>query len=269
MGLLRCLVIGLDIGKERHKMEAERQKMENDREEMKRKEAKRQEEFEKNMEEQNRMMLLMVAERAKNQQMMEQERRWAEQERKRQSKVGAAAIEMFDRMEWTVSGNVFTKSQRSWSSFLSLEFGAVVARLSLTIRKGPKESIVVGIISSNLSTQALTTFFPNLKGGTGWDLNPDARTTNQNGKLKNHGSACLGGRKGQRVVLEADGREGKRTLKLSQDGETQPVFFTNIPVPFRFAVCIYRENDAVEIESVEVVGEPKMVGGAIPVVIDE
>ncbi|KAK2952739.1 hypothetical protein BLNAU_12388 [Blattamonas nauphoetae] len=72
------------------------------------------------------------------------------------------------------------------------------------------------------------------------------------------------GRVGQRVVLEADGRDGKRTLKLSQDGETQPVFFTNIPVPFRFAVCIYRENGAVELESVEVVSEPQMIGGRIP-----
>ncbi|KAK2956486.1 hypothetical protein BLNAU_8540 [Blattamonas nauphoetae] len=74
---------------------------------------------------------------------------------------------------------------------------------------------------------------------------------------------------GQLVVLEADGREGKRTLKLSQDGETQPVFFTNIPVPFRFAVNIYWENDAVEIESVSVVSSPQMVGGRIAVAMDE
>ncbi|KAK2952667.1 hypothetical protein BLNAU_12316 [Blattamonas nauphoetae] len=78
-----------------------------------------------------------------------------------------------------------------------------------------------------------------------------------------------GGREGQRVVLEADGREGKRTLKLSQDGETQPVIFTNIPVPFRFAVYIVQKNDAFEIESAEVVSSPQMVGGTIAVVMDE
>ncbi|KAK2952703.1 hypothetical protein BLNAU_12352 [Blattamonas nauphoetae] len=91
----------------------------------------------------------------------------------------------------------------------------------------------------------------------------------QNWKALNKGSACLGGREGQQVVLEADGREGKRTLKLSQDGETQPVFFTNIPVPFRFAVSLFRVDDAVEIESLEVVSEPKMVGGTTPYEMEE
>ncbi|KAK2948336.1 hypothetical protein BLNAU_16682 [Blattamonas nauphoetae] len=80
---------------------------------------------------------------------------------------------------------------------------------------------------------------------------------------------CKCNKFGQRVVLEADGREGKRTLKLSQDGETQPVYFTNIPVPFRFAVVILWENDAVEIKSVEVAEEPQLVGGTIPVKMDE
>ncbi|KAK2952669.1 putative protein kinase [Blattamonas nauphoetae] len=107
------------------------------------------------------------------------------------------------------------------------------------------------------------------KGGAGWNVYPTYRFARQNGQNSSFGSACLEGREGQRVVLEADGREGKRTLKLSQDGETQPVFFTNIPVPFRFAVYIHQMNDAVEIESIEVVGEPQMVGGTKAVPMDE
>ncbi|KAK2949743.1 putative CBL-interacting protein kinase 3 [Blattamonas nauphoetae] len=185
------------------------------------------------------------------------------------SQIGAAAIERFDLTKWTVSGNVFTKSQRSNDSLVSFEFGAEVARLSLTIGRTPIGTFAVGIISSCLSNQAITEYVLSLKGGAGWSLNPNYRFARQNGKETNFGSACLGGRGRQRVVLEADGREGIRTLKLSQDGETQPVFFTNIPVPFRFAVFIRANGDAVEIESVEVVSSPQMVGGTIAVAMDE
>ncbi|KAK2963572.1 hypothetical protein BLNAU_1615 [Blattamonas nauphoetae] len=156
-----------------------------------------------------------------------------------------------------------------FASLVSFEFGEDVARLSLTIRKGPSNNFAVGIISSRLSHQALTRFFPYLKGAAAWHVHPDYRCAIQNNKTTKRGSACLGGREGQQVVLEADGREGKRTLKLSQHGATRKVFFTNIPVPFRFAVFISTEHDAVEIESVEVVDEPQMVGGTIPVSMDE
>ncbi|KAK2952728.1 hypothetical protein BLNAU_12377 [Blattamonas nauphoetae] len=185
--------------------------------------------------------------------------------------LGAAAIERYNEKRWTVSGNVFTKLPREIdaASIESYEIGPVVARLSLIIRKEPTMNISVGIISPKLSSKALSIYDPFLKGGAGWNLDPDLRFAQQNWKALNKGSACLGGREGQLVVLEADGREGKRTLKLSQDGETQPVFFTNIPVPFRFAVSLFRVDDAVEIESLEVVSEPKMVGGTTPYEMEE
>ncbi|KAK2953406.1 hypothetical protein BLNAU_11692 [Blattamonas nauphoetae] len=157
----------------------------------------------------------------------------------------------------------------STSSLVSYECGAFVARLSLTIRNGPNDNFAVGIISSKLRNDALTDFFLFVKGGAGWDVHSIRQYARQNRKVTHRGFACLRGKEGQRVVLEADGREGERTLKLSQDGETQPVFFTNIPVPFRFAVYIYQNNDAVEIESVEFVDEPQMEGGTLPVAMDE
>ncbi|KAK2952660.1 hypothetical protein BLNAU_12309 [Blattamonas nauphoetae] len=274
------VVIGLDIGKERQKMEEERRLMETEKEtmeaerqrekeEVKRTEMKRQEEYDKKMKELNTMKLSMEADRAKNQQLVEQTRRWAETERKRQSKFGAAAIEMLDQTKWKMSGNIFTKTPSTHDTLVSFDFGEVVARLSLIIGSGPNNDYTVGIISSSLCTVTLAKDFSNLKGGAGWNLYPNYRFAKQNGKNSSLGSACLEGREGQRVVLEADGREGKRTLKLSQDGETQPVFFTNIPVPFRFAVSIYKKSDAVEIESIEVVGGPQMVGGRIHVLVDE
>ncbi|KAK2944174.1 hypothetical protein BLNAU_20921 [Blattamonas nauphoetae] len=112
------------------------------------------------------------------------------------------------------------------------------------------------------------TWFMSLEGGAGWDCYSDYRFSQQNGKQTHNGSACKAGGVGQRVVMEADGREGKRTLKLSQDGETQPVFFSNIPVPFRFIVHPYDGGNSVEIVSTEVLREPSMVGGNSKVVMD-
>ncbi|KAK2952699.1 putative protein kinase [Blattamonas nauphoetae] len=187
----------------------------------------------------------------------------------RRSQIGAAAIELVNQLDYEISGNIFRKIQNPDSSILSFEFGAVVARLSLTISPGPTNGATVGIVSSNLSNEALAAYFPKLKGGAGWNLEKERRCAGQNKKVTRGRPACLAGRAGQRVVLEADGREGMRTLKLSQDGETQPVFFTNIPVPFRFAVNIWTPEDAVEIESVEVVDEPQMVGGRKSLPMDE
>ncbi|KAK2949726.1 putative Spindle assembly checkpoint kinase [Blattamonas nauphoetae] len=173
-----------------------------------------------------------------------------------QSRMGAAAIDLFSRNHWTESGNVFTKLRDSYPSLISFETAA-------------NTDFVVGIISSRRSNDALARYFPNQKGGAGWRLHPDYRYAIQNNKTTKRGSACLKGSEGQRVVLEADGREGKRTLKLSQNRKTAPVYFVNIPVPFRFAVSIYKKNDAVEIESVEVVSAPQMVGGTKSVKMDE
>ncbi|KAK2942478.1 hypothetical protein BLNAU_22589 [Blattamonas nauphoetae] len=180
------------------------------------------------------------------------------------SQIGAVVIELFDQTKWTVSENVFTKSREWYASLVSFEFGAVVARLSLTIRKGPSLWFTVGLISSKLSNQLLTEYLPTLKGGAGWELHATCLYTMQNGYDTSNGDACLGGREGQRVVIEADGREGKRTLTLSRDGMTQHVSFTDIPVPLRFAVNINNVNDAVEIESLEIVSEPQMVGETLP-----
>ncbi|KAK2948356.1 hypothetical protein BLNAU_16702 [Blattamonas nauphoetae] len=237
-------------------MEAERQKMDAERE----------------------MYKQLIAQGRKG---VEQEQRQQEDENKRRTRVkigaetvkrsliGAEVIELFDQAQWTVSGSVFTKSKPGAASLVSFEFGEDVARLSLTIGKGPNDSFAVGIVSSELSKYGPIKYFLNMKGGAGWNLTPNGRFAKQKGKEMNKGEACMAMAGGQRVVLEADGREGLRTLRLSQDGETQPVFFTNIPVPFQFAVYIYGEQDSVEIESVEVMDEPQMVGGTIPVEMDE
>ncbi|KAK2953226.1 putative Calcium/calmodulin-dependent protein kinase type II subunit gamma [Blattamonas nauphoetae] len=178
--------------------------------------------------------------------------------------LGAATIQFYDRGQWDATGPVFMKNGEYDTSLLSFEFGEVVARLSLAIRCGAHGSFFVGITSSNLSKKALSGTSPGWEGGAGWDLFPAFRCTFHNKRRTRPESTCLGGKQGQRVVLEADGREGKRTLKLSQDGKTQPTFFTNIPVPFRFAISLLSPGDAVDIESIKVVKEPLLDGGTIP-----
>ncbi|KAK2956484.1 hypothetical protein BLNAU_8538 [Blattamonas nauphoetae] len=193
----------------------------------------------------------------------------AEQQEDPGTRTGRAAIAQCDRSLWKVIGNVFTFTGEDSATLLSFRYAAVVARLTLTIRNTQDSVLDIGIISSSLVKKAFADNFLQLKGGAGWNLSAMFLYAQQNFKDTNRGSACEEGREGQRIVLEADGREGKRTLKLSQDGKTAPVFFTNIPVPFRFAMCLWTQKLAMEIESVEVLEEAQMVGGTIAVAMDE
>ncbi|KAK2963750.1 hypothetical protein BLNAU_1317 [Blattamonas nauphoetae] len=215
----------------------------------------------------------LQAEREANQELIKEglerrkEKKKEEEERKRQSRVGAAAIELFPPSKYSLSGSTFTAEGSGGGdrNLVSVEFGAVVARLSLVVGSEPQWNYMIGIICSGLTASTHSRAFVNLKGAGAWDLFDSHRMTWLNAKYTNQYQACLAGRAGQRVVVEADGREGRRTLRMSQDGQTQPAFFTNIPVPFRFAVCIFKQNDSVTIESVEVVEEPLLVGGTIAV----
>ncbi|KAK2942893.1 hypothetical protein BLNAU_22189 [Blattamonas nauphoetae] len=200
----------------------------------------------------------------------EEERKRIEEERRRNVKEGATAIEVFQQDNFTLTGNVFTKTGGNTNHhLLSHSFGAVVVRITCIIRMIDAE-FDFGLISTHRTEPAKTAqkWFGNMKGGAGWVLRQSHRSVFQNGKESHKGSACKAGAVGQRVVMEVDGREGKRTLKLSQDGETQPVFFSNIPVPFRFAIFLLNHTCSVEIVSSEVLNEATMVGGSLEVVMD-
>ncbi|KAK2963926.1 hypothetical protein BLNAU_1003 [Blattamonas nauphoetae] len=167
-------------------------------------------------------------------------------EMKRQYKIGAAAIEWFPADGYTLSGSVFTRTGGSNPTLLSSEFGQVV-----------------------LDKAKSGTLFSYLSDGGGWDMHAGCQYQRYKKNRFNDGSACAGGKVGQRVVLEADGRDGKRTLRLSQDGQTQPSFFSHIPVPFRFALYLEGSTDAISIESVEAVKEPTLIGGTMEVRMDQ
>ncbi|KAK2959042.1 putative Protein kinase domain containing protein [Blattamonas nauphoetae] len=192
-----------------------------------------------------------------------------EEERRRNAKEGVAAIEVFRKDKFTVAGNVFKKTADGEYCLLSHSFGAVVVRITFIIR-AISNSWSFGVISTDLTEQAKTArnWFLHMQGGAGWDCFSRQHFLMQNYKETHKGTACKVGAVGQRVVMEADGRDGKRTLKLSQDGETQPVFFSNIPVPFRLVVDPWSSGDSVEIVSSEVLREASMVGGSVEVKMD-
>ncbi|KAK2958844.1 hypothetical protein BLNAU_6093 [Blattamonas nauphoetae] len=204
----------------------------------------------------------------------EEERRRGEERRKeemkRQSKVGAAAIEWFPADGYSLNGSVFTRSGRGSGSptLLSAEFGNVVVRFTFTFQTITSCTRIGIVASAQTATVKGGSDFVLIVGGAGWDMHSKCRYDRQDWKSVQSGTACAAGRGGQRVMLEADGRDGKRTLRLSQDGQTQPTFFSNIPVTFRFAIWI-GAGDAVSIESVEVVAEPQLSGGGTAIPMNE
>ncbi|KAK2948089.1 hypothetical protein BLNAU_16962 [Blattamonas nauphoetae] len=287
--------IGIDLAAVRREMEEERIMIRQEREKEKREmemrekereitarkaEEERQKEFSKKMreiEEMKRMNERLI-EKGRLQEEKENEERKREEERKRNEederrkdlKEGAAAIEVFQQDKFTLAGNVFTMTERyTYHHLLSHSFGAVVVRITFVIRT-INEYFYFGLISTDLTEQIMTAqdWFMNMKGGAGWNCFINVRKPKQNDINSLTGSTCKAGAAGQRVVLEAYGREGKRTLKLSQDGETAPVFFTNIPVPFRFVILPYVAGNSVEIVSTEVLREVSIVGGSLEVVMD-
>ncbi|KAK2948955.1 hypothetical protein BLNAU_16061 [Blattamonas nauphoetae] len=262
--------IGIDLVAVRREMEAER-------EILKKAEQERQREFTMKMREMEEMKKMNEELIEEGRQRREEKKREAaskrkeEEEQRRNVKEGAATIEVFARDKFTISGNVFTKSVSAISSLFSHSFGPVVVRITIVFKQlaigGP---VAVGLIAADMVEQATQHqgFFSNLTRAASWSPSPNFRSARQNEKYFHEGSACKAVAVGQRVVMEADGREGKRTLKLSQDGETQPAFFSNIPVPFRFGIYTNGLSASVEIVSSEVLREPSMVGGRLEVVMD-
>ncbi|KAK2952946.1 putative Protein kinase domain containing protein [Blattamonas nauphoetae] len=184
------------------------------------------------------------------------------------NRIRAHLIEWYRSDHWSLSGSVFTLTGGYHPTLLSFSFGKVIARFTFTFGRNPDWNRI-GIIASSRTEFVQSGFaFTSEEGGAGWNLCDRFRDACQRGKESHKRSACKAVAVGQRVVMEADGREGKRTLKLSQDGETQPVFFSNIPVPFRFAIRLSRIEDSVSIESVEELTEPTLTGGTREVKMD-
>ncbi|KAK2959643.1 putative Protein kinase domain containing protein [Blattamonas nauphoetae] len=184
-------------------------------------------------------------------------------------RTGADAIEWFPADGYSLSGSVFTRTDGHNPTLLSSSFGKVVARFTFTIRRITDWTFIGIIATSQTEKVKEGAFFVHLLGGVAWDLLEKHRAVTQHYKGYSSGSACAPQKEEQQVVLEADGRDGKRTLRLSQNEQTQPTFSSNIPVPFRFAILLTGNQDSVSIESVEELAEPTLTGGTAVIRMDE
>ncbi|KAK2959616.1 putative Sucrose non-fermenting protein kinase 1 [Blattamonas nauphoetae] len=187
----------------------------------------------------------------------------------RRSRFGADAIEWFSSFGWSLSGSVFTRTKGIFPTLLSFSFGKVVARFTFTFRRITDWNRIGIVTSSQTEKVKEGRYFTSMLGGAGWDVSEQNRSAHQNNTTYSERSACAAGREGHQVVLEADGRDGKRTLRLSQNGQTQPTFFSRIPVPFRFAIVLNRSEDSVSIESVDELTQPTLTGGTTEIRMDE
>ncbi|KAK2959618.1 putative serine/threonine protein kinase [Blattamonas nauphoetae] len=184
-------------------------------------------------------------------------------------KFGTDAILSFPTDGYLNSGSAFTRTGGSFPTLLSFWIGKVVARFTFTFTRITGWTAIGIVDSFQTETVKKGQYFTTVLGGAGWVVSEKHISARQHGKEYSSGTACAAGWNGQRVVLEADGRDGKRTLRLSQAGWTQPTFFSNIPVPFRFAMILHGLFDAVSIEYVEELEEPALTWGTTEIRMDE
>ncbi|KAK2959620.1 putative Protein kinase domain containing protein [Blattamonas nauphoetae] len=207
--------------------------------------------------------------RKKSEQQVVRQRAERKEEAVERCRKGAGAIEWYPSNYWSCFDSVITCTEDINASLLSFSFGKVVVRFTFTIRRITGWNRIGIVASSHTDAVKGGWDFSCLKEGAGWDVSQRSKTACHNRKEYSSRYACEAGKEGQRVVLEADGRDGKRTLRLSQNGQTQPTFFSHIPVPFRFAIYLSGKDNSVSIESVDELTEPTLTGGSIEIRMDQ
>ncbi|KAK2948961.1 putative CAMK family protein kinase [Blattamonas nauphoetae] len=281
--ILRCLINSKEEGwkliemksKEMEKAEKERNELQNELKKLQKEKEECQNELKSKMEE---IAAMTHHEQPKVNYVKDEARKGTEQQLEgKQEKTdervvsirnGADAIEWFESERWWLVDSVFTCHKPSMTTLLTFSFGKVVARFTFTIQQITAE-FKLGIVASSMTDSVKGSSFTGHFGGAGWNVFGDTRAAVQHGCSVTYGSVCARGKEGQRVILEADGRYGKRTLRLSQDGQTQPTFFSHITIPFRFAIIVCGRDDSVQIDSLEELTEPTLTGGTREIKMDD
>ncbi|KAK2942693.1 hypothetical protein BLNAU_22390 [Blattamonas nauphoetae] len=180
------------------------------------------------------------------------------------SREGEAAIEIIDddKHKGSLPLSV-TVSSRTIFSFV---FSGCVVQFVFRITS-IEDSVEVGVVSDTFVRGSRSGYLSNQKGACGFDLCDHTLYVGQNSKQS--GSLSMGGSVGDVIVLEADGRRWKRSLKLSINGAVEDLFFVNIPLRFRFAVHSWDGSDIVEMIGTRVLPEPLLVGGSRAIRMDE
>ncbi|KAK2942938.1 hypothetical protein BLNAU_22149 [Blattamonas nauphoetae] len=181
----------------------------------------------------------------------------------RWSKTGADAIELFDEDFIIKTGNTFTLRQRPENkqtnfipkTLFSPLISSDVAQLSFTITHSYREYFIGAVSAHLVYTGTQIDIFIEEHGTATWgqDYTPPAPAQAN--------AAPPPQRQTIQVVLEADCRDGKRTIKLLDDGAVISAFFTNLPLPFRFAITLRHPSVSVTTHSLTFTTKPTLKGG--------
>ncbi|KAK2955067.1 hypothetical protein BLNAU_9998 [Blattamonas nauphoetae] len=180
----------------------------------------------------------------------------------RWSKTGADAVDFFDEDFIIKTGDTFTRRQRPENektnfipkTLFSPLISSDVAQLSFSITHS-YNGYFFGAVSAHLvDTGTVSNIWDEKHGRAAWgcEYKPSA-------VLQANGAPPQG--KTDQIVLEADCRVGRRTLKRLSDGEVHTTFYVNLSLPFRFMIILLHPNVSVTINSLTFTAKPTLKGG--------
>ncbi|KAK2946605.1 hypothetical protein BLNAU_18441 [Blattamonas nauphoetae] len=182
----------------------------------------------------------------------------------RWSKTGADAIELFDEDFIIKTGDTFTLRERPENektnfipkTLFSPVTSSNVAQLSFTITHS-SFGFRLGAISPHLvdfGTQDDIFSEEHRTATWGEDYTPPAPA---------QANVAHPVQWARQIVVEADCRDGRRTVKLFHDGEVNQVFYLNLSLPFRFVITLCHPSVSVTIHSLTFTANPTLVGGTM------
>ncbi|KAK2951646.1 hypothetical protein BLNAU_13385 [Blattamonas nauphoetae] len=180
----------------------------------------------------------------------------------RWSKTGADAIEIFDEDFIIKTGNTFTLRERPENektnfipkTLFSPIISSDVTQLSFTITFSDGGYRFGAVSPHLLDTGTQNDIWDEPNGRACWGKNSTPPAPAQ-------ANGAPHPRYTRQAVLEADCRDGRRTLKILDDGTVYSAFYTNLPLPFRFAINLHHPSVSVTIRTLSFTAKPTLKGG--------
>ncbi|KAK2945728.1 hypothetical protein BLNAU_19341 [Blattamonas nauphoetae] len=181
---------------------------------------------------------------------------------RRWSKSGADAIEIFDEDFIIKTGNTFTLRPRTETedtnfipkTLFSPIITSDVAQLSFTITHLYYGYSYGAVNPHLLDTGTKHDIGDERRGQGAWRKNYEPPTAFRAFRAPRY-------RYSREFVLEADCREGQRTLKCLKDRTMKSDFYINLSLPFRFAINLLHPSISVTINSLTFTTVPTLKGG--------
>ncbi|KAK2951645.1 hypothetical protein BLNAU_13384 [Blattamonas nauphoetae] len=180
----------------------------------------------------------------------------------RWSKTGADAIEIFDDDFIIKTGNTFTLRQRPENektnfvpkTLFSPVISSDVAQLSFTINHTDCGFRFGAASAHYVDTATARDLWRGKHGIACWGEAYSPNTYFQARGVRSNQKTVV-------IVLEADCGVGQRTLKLSDNEAVHSDFYSNLSLPFRFAIALHHPSVSVTIHSLTFTAKPTLKGG--------